>query len=174
MTASTKSTSFSSSGVVRNSPPPPVPTDGPVEIASGPISERKSTPVAQLRISMSSSPPIPSPPSRIPPPVRERTSSTLSRLPAVHFMAGSVAEQVPRCPEGHPSTLGTKAPLPWHPRPGTLLNHNISPLALTEPEDREQTTREVAKDDRRPHARRIEAAKALERGAQPQRHEHLR
>src|ERR1044072_7454045 len=129
MTASTKSTSFSSSAVVATLPD--VPTESDTGPPPEPTRERKSTPVAQLRSSSTSRPPMPSPPAFSPMPERPLRSSTLLLSPGVHLIgAPSLLRSVQE-----PGTLQRPGSSRKSGTEGSILYLDVAPFALLEPQD---------------------------------------
>src|SRR4051812_7062165 len=155
MTASRKSTVFSSAGedatgpgvptfVVGAAPPPP------------PTSDRKSTPVAQLSNRSTTTPPIPIGIARMPPEL-PRMSSMFPRSPDVHF--------IQLTPSGDCACKKRDRPQPGDcTRTGGVrrgnnvgrcsFDPNLAPFTLLEARDREEAARRVADEDGGPDAGR--------------------
>src|SRR6185312_3288062 len=167
MTAPTKSTVFSSSAVVATFPEVPTESDGGPP--PDPTRERKSTPVAQLRSSSTSRPPIPNPPALMPMPERPRRSSTLPLSPGVHLI-GVPSLQTISARSGTPTGPAVRGKLGTE---GSILYLDVSPFALLETQDGQEASGGVADQDRRPDAGCLQLAGAIQEQADARGKQHL-
>src|SRR5262249_21994995 len=147
------STMRSSPGVAVTLPDVPTDDDGGRLPPSVPSKLRKSTPVTQLRTSMTRSAPMPRPPTRMPMPVCPRMSSMLLRSPGVHFMARS--SQTPRLDFDFYSSFGRHA-IGKPASRDSLLHADAPPFPLMESGHRQHAARQVTQQNCRPHRLRLE------------------